>query len=219
MNLLLLIVSAYFLGSVPFAVIIGKLNGVDILKEGSGNPGMTNVTRLLGRGWGILCFLLDVAKGFIPSLIARWVAPDGLAPLDPQMVWFLAGFAAVVGHTASIFLKFKGGKGVATSLGAIIATSPVVAFSCFGLFFVVLFATRYMAIASVVGVSSCLIFGVVYPAQSPQLLVPFALVSGYITYRHRANFKRLRAGTEPHFRFRKSEPSNVDPNPTPDTSE
>jgi glycerol-3-phosphate acyltransferase PlsY len=211
-----LLIGAYLLGSVPFAVIFGRMKGVDILSFGSGNPGMTNVMRALGWKWGALCFVLDVLKSLIPSVGARWVVATPLYGLDAQVWWFLAGLAAIVGHCASVFLRFKGGKGVSTALGAIIGTSPVVAGSCFALFLVLLGATRYMALASVIGVSSAIGFDLVIPGQSHQLLPIFIVLSMFVAYRHRKNFQRLRDGTEPKFRFRRSEPKT---DPTPENKE
>jgi acyl phosphate:glycerol-3-phosphate acyltransferase len=203
MNLALLYLGAYLLGSVPFAVIFGRMKGVDILKVGSGNPGMTNVSRALGSGWGIACFFLDVCKGLVPVLLARQLVKGPMHGIDAELIWFSTGVAAIVGHCASVFLKFKGGKGVSTALGAIIGTSPIVAALCFGLFLVIYVATRYVAVASVIGVGSALLFSPLMH-DSPQLLPVFLVLSLFVAYRHRKNFVRLKNGTEPKFSFRKT---------------
>lgn len=201
-----LLIGAYLLGSIPFAVIFGRIKGVDILSFGSGNPGMTNVVRALGPGWGAACFVLDVLKGLVPATAGRLVVSHPIHGLDPQLLWFAAGLAAIIGHCASVFLRFRGGKGVSTALGAIIGTSPMVACCCFALFVLVLAVTRYMAVASVTGVASAVVFDILVPEQSRQLLPVFIALSVFVAIRHRRNFQRLRDGTEPRFRFKKSEP-------------
>jgi glycerol-3-phosphate acyltransferase PlsY len=216
MILTLIYIGAYLLGSIPFAVIFGRLKGVDILQVGSGNPGMTNVMRALGPGWGVACFVLDVLKGLIPVLIARHFIRGPMMGIDAELIWFFAGVAAIVGHCASIFLRFKGGKGVSTALGAIIGTSPIVAALCFGLFLLVLLFTRYMAVASVIGVGSALLFSPLLH-ESPQLLPIFLLLISFVTYRHRKNFVRLMNGDEPKFSFRRTSEEKTetqDPVPT-----
>jgi acyl phosphate:glycerol-3-phosphate acyltransferase len=200
-----LLIGAYLFGSVPFAVILGRIKGVDILSVGSGNPGMTNVTRALGPVYGFICFVLDVLKGLLPAVLARRIVEQPIHGVDPQVFWFAAGLAAIVGHCASIFLRFKGGKGVSAALGAIIGTSPVIAGSCFALFLAILITTRYMAVASVIAVASSIAFDLVVPGQSRQLLPVLIALSLFVAYRHRNNFQRLRNGEEPKFRFRKSE--------------
>ena len=210
-----LVVFAYLLGSIPFAVIFGRLKGVDILKEGSGNPGMTNVMRNLGPSWGVACFILDVFKSLGPTLLARALIKAPLWGLDAELLWFLVGTAAIAGHCASVFLRFRGGKGISTSLGAIIGASPVCALLCFGLFGVLLLVTRYMAVASVIGVSSVILFNLLLPGESHQLIPIFAVLSAFVIVRHVKNFKRLVDGTEPKFKFAKTrkEPESTEPEP------
>jgi glycerol-3-phosphate acyltransferase PlsY len=198
-----LFIGAYLLGAIPFAVVIGRLKGVDILKTGSGNPGMTNVMRALGPGWGGATFVLDVAKGLIPTLIARQTVTGPIGVFDAQFLWFLVGLCAIIGHCVSPFLSFRGGKGVSTALGAIIGASPILAALCFGLFLILLAATRYMGVASSVAVSSVLIFNFLVPGQSVQLVPIYGLLVTFVLYRHRANFVRMRAGIEPKFSFRR----------------
>ena len=212
MILFALYVGAYLLGSVPFAVIIGKINGVDILNVGSGNPGMTNVMRALGVGWSIVCFFLDVLKGLLPTLAASKLVTAPVHGLDPQLIWVSVGLAAIVGHCFSVFLRFKGGKGVATALGMIIGASPVVALLCFGLFGVMLVSTQYMSIASVVGVASAIPFCLIL-RQSPQIQPIMIALTLFVVYKHRKNFMRLQDGTEPKFKFvwRRKPESESDP--------
>jgi len=207
-----LFVFAYLLGSIPFAVIFGRMKGVDILKEGSGNPGMTNVIRSLGPGWGIACFVLDVLKSLVPTVVARFLLTGPLWGLDAEMLWFLIGCGAILGHCASVFLRFKGGKGISTALGAIIGTSPVCAGLCFGLFVIFLLVTRYMSVASVIGVTSVIVFNLLVPHESHQLLVIYVILSAFVVLRHVKNFKRLREGTEPKFKFKKTRRDPVSEN-------
>lgn len=199
-----LFVLAYFIGAIPFGVIVCRAYGIDLFAVGSGNIGATNVKRALGDKWGLAVWVLDVLKSLVPTLVARSLIHDKLGPLDPQTQWFLVGLAAIIGHCASIFLRFRGGKGISTALGAIVGSSPVVAGLCFGLFAIVLAVTRYMAIASIVGVSSVIVFSLVVPGNTLQLLPVYALLAAFVVYRHRANLKRLREGTEPKFGFGKS---------------
>lgn len=214
MTFVFLLLASYFIGAIPFGVLVARAKGVDIMKAGSGNIGATNVGRVLGKGPGLAVWGLDVLKSLAPTLVARALLPRGVGPLDPEMAWFLVGFAAIVGHCASPFLGFKGGKGISTALGAIVGTAPLVAVLCFALFAVVLATTRYMAIASVVGVSSVVVFSLLLHV-SPQLLPVFVLLALFVAYRHRTNFRRLRAGTEPRFSFKKAgAPADEVPSPS-----
>ncbi|MBT3201955.1 MAG: glycerol-3-phosphate acyltransferase, partial [Phycisphaerales bacterium] len=125
--------AAYIIGATPFGPIIAKFHGVDLRKHGSGNVGATNVGRTLGRRWGMLCFGLDVIKGLAPVLLARLLGPDvtdGAAPsLVSQFAWLAVGFGAILGHVMSFWLGFKGGKGVATSLGVVLGVFPYFTFA------------------------------------------------------------------------------------------
>src|SRR5688500_3543146 len=120
----LLIPIAYVLGSIPFGLIVGKSKGVDPRTAGSGNIGATNVGRLLGKRFFLLVFLLDLLKGMLPMLAAKWILRD--APEEPKtyLLWLLVGFTAILGHMFSLFLGFKGGKGVATSSGVVLGLFP-----------------------------------------------------------------------------------------------
>ena len=175
----LLLALGYVLGGIPVGVWICRAYSIDLFAIGSGNIGATNVKRALGSAWGIAVWVLDVLKSLVPTLAARALLKEPLGPLDPQTLWFLVGTAAIVG------------------------SSPLVALLCFALFTVVLTVTRYMAIASVVGVSSVVLFSILVPGNSLQLLPIFALLSLFVAFRHRPNFKRLRDGTEPKFGFSK----------------
>ena len=203
MLLAALIPIAYVIGSIPFGLVVGLAKGVDPRKAGSGNIGATNVGRLLGGRYFALVFAMDLLKGLIPTAVAVAASSD-------VFVWLLVGFATIVGHMFSLFLKFKGGKGVATSAGVLLGIFPfftypgVIAI----LTFLVLFkTTRYVSVASMGGAG---IFPIAYVAvglimgwpifgrQLP-LLVFACLVAVLIIYKHRTNIARLRAGTENRF--------------------
>ncbi len=197
MILAALYISAYLLGAIPFAVLLGRIKGIDILQAGSGNPGMTNVWRNLGPGFGIACFALDILKGLIPATAAHLLIRQKVGVFDPQLIWFSTGCAAIVGHCWSVFLKFKGGKAVSASLGTILGTSPLVGLSCFATFLVVVAITRYVALSSVLAVASVMFYNRIYPGQSIQLIPVFAALTLVIGWRHRANFGRMIKGAEP----------------------
>lgn len=199
-----LLAFAYFLGSIPVGVLIARAKGVDLRKVGSGNIGATNVNRALGKGWGVFVFLLDMMKAVIPSVIARMTMPTGEFGLDVQVTTFLIGTGAILGHVTSPFLGFRGGKGVSTAMGAGIVAAPVVALTAFALFAVVLATTRYMAVASIVGVCSATLFGLLFPGQSLGMIPFYIVIGGLVTWLHRGNIARLRAGTESKFAFSKS---------------
>lgn len=205
-----ILIGAYLLGGIPVGVLICRAYGVNIFEVGSGNIGATNVGRVLGWKAWVIVFPLDVLKGALPPLVASRVLLGPVGPLDVQCAAFVAGLAAVAGHCWSPFLRFKGGKGVATALGAGLGAAPLVALSSFALFGVVLATTRYMAIASICGVSATLLFGVVFKGQSLQLMPFYALLSISVAVRHVKNIKRLLAGTEP--KFGKKKPAES-PNP------
>jgi glycerol-3-phosphate acyltransferase PlsY len=206
---------AYLLGSVPFGLIVARTRGIDPRKAGSGNIGATNVGRLLGGRFFALVFTLDLLKSLVPMVVAGVVLrhlagdPRHYQPAD-YALWLLDGFAAIAGHMFSLFLGFKGGKGVATSTGVILGLFPyytlpaAIAVMAFLLLFKV---TRYVSVSSMVGslifVLAYLGVGLalhwpVFGAQWP-LLAFAVLMSGLILYKHRGNLARLRAGTEHRF--------------------
>lgn len=200
-QLTLLFVGAYFLGSVPVGVLAARAKGIDLTQVGSGNVGATNVNRALGKQWGIAVFLLDMLKGLIPTLSARYLVTSNVGDLEPQALWMLVGIFAVLGHTKSIFLRFKGGKGISTSLGVCLGAAPLVAVSAFTFFVVILASTRYMSLASILAVASSVGFALLIPGQSPQILPLFGLLAVAVIALHRKNISRLRTGTEPKFAF------------------
>ena len=188
----LLILFALVLGSFPTGVLLARARGVDLRQVGSGNVGATNVGRALGRPFAVLVLIIDAAKGFLPV----WIA----AGLDhpPQSRWVVAavGLAAILGHSYSIFLRGRGGKGVATSLGAALAISPLAALCGAGLYVVMLALFRISSVGSLLGVwafpAALFIVGPVRPAD-----LAFAVATALIvTIRHRENIRRLVRGEE-----------------------
>jgi glycerol-3-phosphate acyltransferase PlsY len=212
-RLMILIPLAYLVGSIPFGLIVGLAKGVDPRKGGSGNIGATNVARLLGKKWFFVVFTLDMCKSLIPMLIASAIAhriPEPQRGWQIYLLWLLVGFAAVLGHMFSVFLKFKGGKGVATSAGVMLGLWPY--FTWPGIvavivFVIVFYAWRYISLGSIVGALAVpvayLLIGQargwpVFGSQLP-LLIFGTLMALLIIYKHRSNIGRLRAGTEPRF--------------------
>ncbi len=196
------IAAAYLLGAVPFAFIITKaVAGVDIRTVGSGNVGATNVSRVLGRKWAVLVFVLDLLKGFLPVLAARWAADSVPGAADPAPGVVLTGLAAICGHNWPLYLGFKGGKGVATSCGVFLALFPVglaIALAAWGLS---LWIWRYISVSSIVGATAIFVTALLLqktPFGEGKWLTGFAGVAAVLgIIRHHANIRRLLNGTEP----------------------
>jgi len=188
---------SYLSGSLPFAAIAGKLRGVDLRKQGSGNLGATNVFRVLGWKIGLAVFLADALKGALPVL---FLPPHIVSPRD-TVVWAIAcGLAAIAGHVRPIFLKLRrGGKGVATAAGVFFALAPVPMAITFAVFVLVVFATGYVSLGSLI--CAVLLPGlllVTLGASSPLFLVSL-IVALFVFWTHRANIGRLRRGEEHRF--------------------
>lgn len=187
----LLFIGSFLLGSIPVGFLVAKAKGVDILHEGSGNIGTTNVIRVLGPGLGLFVFILDVLKGYIPAYVAY--------VLFHSQEWsFAAGVTSVLGHSFSPFLKFKGGKGIATGLGMFLGASPMVGLSALAVFTTVMAITMTVSMASISAAIVLLPFGIVF--KDPQsLLVAYGVVGLFIVWRHMPNIKRILAKEEPKF--------------------
>src|SRR5262245_16268743 len=194
------LLASYLLGAIPFGLALGFLvGGVDVRTTGSGNIGATNVGRALGRPWAIAAFFLDCAKGWTPAFfLPRWLDYHG----EPSF-WALralCGFAAVCGHVWPIYLGFRGGKGVATLCGAVVAVHPLVFLGGGAVWLVTLFSTGYVGLSS-------MMMGLSFPFLSAWFLAGekyareviwgTALLSALVFVRHRANIGRMLAGTEP----------------------
>jgi len=186
---------SYLIGSIPVGLIVGKLvKGIDIRRYGSGNIGATNVLRTLGIGPAIVVFVCDTLKGLGPVLLCKYMFNDPLLAVS-------AGIVSILGHNFSLFLRFQGGKGVATSLGVMIGIHPTIAAIAFGVWLIVVGITRYISVASI-------ITAVTVPLQmwlsGPLLRKPvereylaFGIIAAaFIVAKHKSNIARLRAGTE-----------------------
>lgn len=194
---------AYVFGSVPWGYLIGRFNGLDLRRHGSGNIGATNVRRVLGRDWGLLCFGLDFLKGLVPVLMALALAGTRRGDMPAGALAVTAAAAAVVGHAWPFTLRFRGGKGVATSIGALLALAPWSVLAALIVWYAVFSASRYVSVASICA-------AVVLPlsallqrvwTESPSALTVGLLVgiAALIVYRHRSNMLRLWQGTENRF--------------------
>ncbi len=198
--------AAYLIGAVPFGFLIGKLNGKDIRLEGSCNIGATNVTRVVGKWWGKLCFLLDFCKGLLPVLAALKWGESSVAPV-------LAGAGTIAGHIFPVYLKFKGGKGVATAGGVICALSPPGFIIGFALWGAVFFISGYVSLASIIAaaalpfaVLALNLTGRVKEVGLPSLIFIF-IAAALAIAKHRSNIVRLLNGTENSFRKNKDKKS------------
>jgi len=201
----LLIVVGFAAGSIPFAWLIGRARGIDIRKHGSGNPGATNVGRVLGAKWGHLCLALDVAKGLGPTLAAGWAAGVlGKRALDTTDagLWLAVAVACVLGHMFSPWLGFKGGKGVATGLGGMLGVFPALTVPATAALLVWIVSTR---VTRYVGVSSCLAALAIPVAAAlwargdgrAVLVAGTAILAALVIWKHRGNLRRTLAGEEP----------------------
>ncbi len=189
MEKFILVIFSYLLGSILFGEIIARFKGVDLRQIGSGNVGATNVGRALGKKYAILVFLLDMLKGFIPVSMAL-----SFYGIESAVV-ALTGIASVMGHMFSVFSRFRGGKGVATAFGVILAISTSVAFIAFLLWAVILGWKRYVSLASLcasVAVPVLFLFG----GFSDHLVLMAIFTCALIIYKHRSNIDRLLKGEE-----------------------
>ncbi|MCW5821968.1 MAG: glycerol-3-phosphate 1-O-acyltransferase PlsY [Cyanobacteria bacterium TGS_CYA1] len=195
------LVLAYLLGSIPTGFWVAKIaKGIDIRKEGSGSTGATNVLRCVGKKEAAFVMFFDIFKGYLAVAISIYLESAYSAELF-GVRGLLPVFAAVislVGHSKSIFLNFQGGKSVATGLGTYFALNWLVAVCAFSLWVTLIFVTRYVSLASIIGTFSCLVFMILFGSPLPYII--YAVIAfTYITARHKENVKRLMNGTEPKF--------------------
>jgi len=199
---IVIFLAGYFCGSIPFGLLLGKLLGADVRKTGSGNIGATNVARSVGLGAGILTLSLDGAKGAVPVWLARHFFPDHAA------FQILAGLGALVGHCFPVWLKFRGGKGVATAAGVFFVLCWPAGVGALVVFALVVGFWRYVSLASISAAASMplLIYFLWAPHYAPPLTVSLGTLAGaiLIIYKHDANMQRLVEGTEPKFTLSKN---------------
>ncbi len=214
---------AYLLGSIPFGLLIARTQGVDIRTQGSGNIGATNVWRVLGKKWGLLTFFCDALKGLASVLLAKWIATHWLATvalphdqskmvmLEPAAAGIAAAVACILGHSFPVWLRFKGGKGVATSLGVIIGMMPLATVIVFAIWGIVFKLSRYVSLASILAAVALPVVVIVFLFANWMqgwAYFYFALVASLLVIlRHRSNIQRLMAGTENRFGSPKPAPA------------
>jgi glycerol-3-phosphate acyltransferase PlsY len=219
MIFLLIVVLAYLLGSIPFGLLVARSRGIDIRKHGSGNIGATNVSRTLGKKWGILVFALDFLKGAFAVWIGRWLMQlqiqhelaGGYFTVAESRFTFagiIAALAVILGHNFPVWLKFKGGKGIATSGGVLLALMPLASVICIALWCVLFLATKYVSLASVIAAAVLplvvwLLLDFAHIGDWPLFWFSLAIAALAIS-RHKPNIQRLLAGTELRFGKQKS---------------
>ena len=188
------IFGAYLIGAIPFGFLIGKMRGVDVRTVGSRNIGATNVFRTVGKKWGLLAFFCDVMKGFIPTLLASSSVPHPSLPL-------CVGIATVVGHMLTPYMKFRGGKGVATAFGMLIALLPATVGIAFAIFALTFACSNYISLGSCVAATSLAVM-VWIPFldhagyRDLPLSILVTLIAAFIVWKHRSNIGRLVRGNE-----------------------
>ena len=181
---------SYLIGALPFAYIMVKISkGIDIRTVGSGNSGATNVSRVMGFRGFLYVFLFDFGKGVLPVIFLRTISDDGLLVMAGAIM-------LLVGHTYSIFLKFGGGKGVATGVGIAIALFPMAALIGFIVFIVALIVKKMVSLASIISAVSMVLFVIILGYHWTVILL-VAMIALFIIYNHRTNIKRIKSGVEP----------------------
>ena len=205
LNLVVILVLSYLTGSFPTSIIVGKITkGIDIREHGSGNAGGTNAFRVLGWKAGLFVSLVDIAKGTFATLVISRIR-FGTAPFEnPSIVMILAGICAILGHTYTIFAGFKGGKGVATGAGMLIALFPYALLTCLVIFLLILFTTGFVSVSSITAAVSLPIMLFMFDRflnmnVDPVLMIVSIIIPFFIIFTHRTNIKRLISGEEKSF--------------------
>lgn len=203
-SLILIILLAYLVGSFPTSIVVGRMvKGIDIRDYGSKNAGGTNVFRVLGWKPGVFVAVVDVAKGMLATILIAKIRIDPIN-LDYALVQIIAGLSAVLGHIWTVLAKFKGGKGVATAAGMLIALYPWAALICFVIFVTMVLITRYVSVGSLTAAAALpfvlIVLNRLFENDVPRSLFIFSwFVGGLIFYTHRSNIRRLLHGTENRF--------------------
>jgi len=201
----IILIGSYLLGSIPSGYLAGRLVGIDIRKTGSGNIGATNVTRTLGKGYGYPVFIVDFLKGLAAVRLSIFVARQTqFAGTWLELIGIMAAVACVIGHAFPVWLQFKGGKGVATSAGALFGLMPVAVLIGAVIWIVIFLVTRYVSVASI-GAAIALpivIFLMIFfeEAHTTELFYFSIGLAAVVIWRHRSNLSRLAHGTEPRFK-------------------
>ncbi len=208
---LLCCATSYVVGSIPFSLLLGKLKGIDVRRIGSGNVGAMNLGRVAGRPWFFAAFILDMLKGLVPTVFAGWIlfrgaTADGSSESIRNLLWLISGLCAVLGHNYPVFLGFRGGKGVSTSLGVALGVYPALTVPAAMSFVVWALGLALTRMSSVGSISGAILFPLFFAVvvwwnggsladQWPFLVFSIG-VAGLVVGRHRANIARILAGTE-----------------------
>jgi glycerol-3-phosphate acyltransferase PlsY len=204
LTLVTVLVASYLLGSIPFGYLAGEIAGVDVRKAGSGNVGATNVLRVLGKPYGYAVFALDFLKGLgavkISVLIATRVRPEWGSP---EIFGIVAAASAVIGHCFPLWLKFRGGKGVATSAGALFGLMPLAMLVGVAIWILIFWLTRYVSLASVIATAALPIVIAIATrlneSYGKALFYSSLCIAAVVIWRHHSNLSRLMRGREPRF--------------------
>ena len=204
---IILIIASYLIGSIPFGLLISKHRGIDLREEGSGNIGTTNAVRVLGKKWGIVTGILDILKGtviivliYILEACNLWTNPF---VINGESIYVIYGIAAVIGHVFPVFLKFKGGKAVATSFGVLLATTPWSAFIVIITFAIVVAICGYVSLGSSIGALMAIPASFIIYQDNLYSNLFMIIMVALIIYRHIGNYKKLLNGTERCFKKKK----------------
>nr|MBF0221258.1 glycerol-3-phosphate 1-O-acyltransferase PlsY [Desulfobulbaceae bacterium] len=192
----LLIVFGYLVGSIPFGLVLGKMAGIDVRTSGSGNIGATNVSRLLGKKMGVVTLLADAGKAVLPMLVASWVLSD-----SSHLYVYATGGAAFLGHLYPVYLKFKGGKGVATALGIFIYIQPIAIVFCLALFVGTVKMTGYVSLGSLLASALMPILVCALDGITPAFYLAL-FVAIFIWIKHHENIRRLLNHEENSFKVK-----------------
>jgi acyl phosphate:glycerol-3-phosphate acyltransferase len=198
------VIASYLLGSIPFGYLAGRIAGIDIRTQGSGNVGATNVIRTLGKGYGYPVFAFDFLKGFGAVKMSIWIAARMQSEWNPpEMFGIVAAISSVIGHSFPVWLRFKGGKGVATSAGALMGLAPVAALVGVAIWTLTFWLTRYVSVASIAAAAALPVVILVTTNLSRTtgklLFYSSVCLAAVVIWRHRSNLSRLIRGTEPRF--------------------
>ena len=195
LNILYAVILAYVIGSIPTSFLIGKARGIDVRQEGSGNVGATNVLRAVGKLPALITLVVDVAKGIIAVTLLASLCYTREAPITFNVFRALLGLSAIAGHNWSIFLKFKGGKGVATSCGVLMILLPKATAIAILVFLITVWFTRYVSLGSIL-LSATVPIAAALLGREIELIILAVTLCILISYRHKANIKRLLRGAE-----------------------
>jgi acyl phosphate:glycerol-3-phosphate acyltransferase len=201
----LVLIISYLFGSIPAGYVAGRIAGVDIRKSGSGNIGATNVTRVLGKSYGYPVFAIDFLKGLAAVRVSILIATHAQFPkMSTELIGIIAAVSCVIGHAFPIWLRFKGGKGVATSAGSLFGLMPIAVLIGAAIWIIIFQVTRYVSVASIVAAVALpiiiFIISSLNQAHAKALLYFSICLAVVVILRHRSNLSRLARGTEPRFK-------------------